>query len=218
MRPFGAAFLEVDMYRETSGGSTNNGVSLIEAVLVLAVVTIIVTAALPNLGEIRGAAALGAVSSRLKGLLFRCRAYAILNSRATAVVFEHRDDGSWRCFIAVDGDGDGIRTRDIHGLIDPVVGEVLHLDGSGAGLGILQDEFVPDPSGRGRLRGNLDDPVRAGRGNIITFTPRGTATPASIYLTDHRARMRVLRVYGGTGRVVSRAWRSGWPKWRSEGK
>jgi len=193
------------------------GMSLIEALLVLVVTTIIITATLPDLAEIRGAAALGAASSRLKGLLFRCRAYAIMNARATAVVFEHREDGSWRCFIAVDGDGDGIRTRDIHRLIDPVVGEVLHLDGGGAGLGILQDEFVPDPSGRGRLRGDLSDPVRAGRGNIITFTPRSTATPASIYLTDHRARMRVLRVYGGTGRVISRVWRSGWPKWRSEG-
>ena len=193
------------------------GMSLIEALLVLVVMTIIITATLPDLAEIRGAAALGAASSRLKGLLFRCRAYAIMNARATAVVFEHREDGSWRCFIAVDGDGDGIRTRDIHRLIDPVVGEVLHLDGGGAGLGILQDEFVPDPSGRGRLRGDLGDPVRAGRGNIITFTPRSTATPASIYLTDHRARMRVLRVYGGTGRVISRVWRSGWPKWRLEG-
>ncbi len=191
--------------------------SLIEAVLVLAVLTIIVTAALPGLADIRGAAALSAASSQLKGLLFRCRAYAILNSRATAVVFERRDDASWRCFIAVDGDGDGIRTRDIHGLIDPVVGEVLNLDSGGAGLGILQGEFVPDPSGRGRLRGDLGDPVRAGRGDIITFTPRGTATPASIYLTDGRGRMRVLRVYGGTGRVISRVWRSGWPRWRSEG-
>jgi len=205
------------MDRERSGRSTKIGMSLIEVVLVLAVLAIVVAITLPDLAEIRGAAALGAASSRLKGLLFRCRAYAILNSRATAVVFEHRDDGSWRCFIAVDGDGDGIRTRDIHGLIDPVVGEVLHLDSGVAGLGILQGEFVPDPSGRGRLRGDLDDPVRAGRGNIITFTPRSTATPASIYLTDHRARMRVLRVYGGTGRVISRVWRSGWPKWRAEG-
>ena len=205
------------MERERSVASKDIGMSLIEAVLVLAVLAIIVTAAIPNFAEIRGAAALSSVSSRLKGLLFRCRAYAIMNCRATAVVFDHREDGSWRCFIAVDGDGDGIRTRDVHRLIDPVVGEVLHLDAGGAGLGILQNEFVPDPSGRGRLRGDLGDPVRAGRGNIITFTPRSTATPASIYLTDHRTRMRVLRVYGGTGRVISRVWRSGWPRWRSEG-
>lgn len=193
------------------------GMSVLEIVLVVAVVAIIVTAALPDLGEIRRAAALGAATSQLKGLLFRCRAYAVMNARATAVVFERGNDGSWRCFIAADGDGDGIRRRDIRRLVDPVIGEVLHFEAGGAGLGILKKEFVPDPSGRGRLRGNLDDPVRAGRGDIITFTPRSTATPASIYLTDHRARMRVLRIYGGTGRVISRVWRSGWSEWRPEG-
>jgi type II secretory pathway pseudopilin PulG len=191
--------------------------SLLEAILAVAVLAIVVTAALPNLNEIRGAAALRSVSAQLKGLLFRCRAYAVMNARSTAAVFEQLSDGSWRCFIAVDGDGDGIRSRDIRRLIDPVVGEVLHFEAGGAGLGILQGEFVPDPSGRGRLRGDLSDPVRAGRGNMISFTPRGTASPASIYITDHRTRMRVLRVYGGTGRVISRVWRSGWPKWRPEG-
>jgi type II secretory pathway pseudopilin PulG len=191
--------------------------SLVEALLVVAVLAIVATVVLPDLDEIRRAAALGAASSQLKGLLYRCRADAVMNRRATATVFEQRTDGSWRCFIAVDGDGDGIRSRDIRALIDPVVGEILHFEAGGAGLGILQGEFVPDPSGRGRLRGNLSDPVRAGRGNMITFTPRGTATPASIYLTDYRARMRVLRIYGGTGRVISRVWRSGWPEWRNSG-
>jgi len=193
------------------------GISLVEVLAMLVVLTVIVATALPGLGEARRAAAVGGASRQLKGLLFRCRAVAVLNAQATAVVFEHRDDGTWRCYIAQDGDGDGIRRRDIDRLIDPVISEVVLFEAGEAGLGILKGEFVPDPSGRGRLRGNLDDPVRAGRGDIITFTPRGTATPASIYLTDHRARMRVLRIYGGTGRVISRVWRSGWPEWRESG-
>jgi prepilin-type N-terminal cleavage/methylation domain-containing protein len=209
--------LEADVRYRIFRSSEKSGMSLIEVVLVVAVLAIVVTASLPDLDEMRRAAALSAASRQLKGLLYRCRASAVMNRRATAAVFERRSDGSWRCFIAVDGDGDGIRRRDIHGLVDPIKGEILNFEAGGAGLGILQNEFVPDPSGRGRLRGNLADPVRAGRGDIITFTPRSTATPASIYLTDHRSRMRVLRVYGGTGRVISRVWRSGWPKWRSEG-
>ena len=197
--------------------NAEHGISLVEVLAMLVVLTVIVATALPGLGEARRAAAVGGASRKLKGLLFRCRAVAVLNAQATAVVFEHRDDGTWRCFIAQDGDGDGIRRRDIDRLVDPVISEVVLFEAGEAGLGILKGEFVPDPSGRGRLRGNLDDPVRAGRGDIITFTPRGTATPASIYFTDHRARMRVLRIYGGTGRVISRVWRSGWPKWRDGG-
>jgi type II secretory pathway pseudopilin PulG len=218
MRPFGAAFFkEVLMDDRRFSGDAESGISLIELMIAAVVLAIILTTALPGLKEARGAAAVGGASRQLQGLLFRCRAVAILNGRACAVVFERRGDGSWRCFIVQDGDGDGIRRADIDRLIDPIISEVVFFETGEAGLGILKDEFVPDPSGRGRLRGNLDDPVRAGRGDIITFTPRGTATPASIYFTDHRARMRVLRVYGGTGRVISRVWRSGWPKWRQAG-
>jgi type II secretory pathway pseudopilin PulG len=205
------------MIARVTPDSGARGMSLVEIILFVVVLAIVISIALPDLGELRRAAALRAAAGQLKGLLFRCRAFAVMNACSTAAVFEERADGSWRCFIAVDGDGDGIRSRDIRAKVDPVVGEILHFEAGGAGLGILQGEYVPDPSGRGRLRGNLSDPVRAGRGNIITFTPRGTATPASLYLTDHRARMRVLRVYGGTGRVISRVWRSGWPKWKSEG-
>lgn len=193
------------------------GMSLPETIVIIAVLAMVVAVGLPELGDLGRAAALRSASIQLEGLLFRCRAYAVMNARFTAAVFEQLPDGSWRCFIAVDGDSDGIRTRDIRALVDPVVGEFLHFENGHAGLGILQNEFVPDPMGRGRLRGNLADPVRAGRGNMITFTPRGTASPASLYLTDHRSRMRVLRVYGGTSRVRSLVWRSGWPKWRRTG-
>jgi type II secretory pathway pseudopilin PulG len=191
--------------------------SLPESIVVVAVMATVIAVAVPEIGDLGRAAALRSASIQLKGLLFRCRAYAVMNARFTAAVFEQLPDGSWRCFVAVDGDGDGIRTRDIQTLVDPVVGEILHFENGHAGLGILQNERVPDPSGRGRLRGNLADPVRAGRGNMISFTPRGTASPASLYLTDHRTRMRVLRIYGGTSRVRSLVWRSGWPKWRRTG-
>jgi hypothetical protein len=188
--------------------------SLPETAALVMVVAIIAVVAVPNLQEAhRGAALLGA-AGRVQGLMFRCRAYAIMNQRSTGLVFERRPDSSWRCFIAADGDGDGILRRDIEKLTDPVVSEILEFAPRAAGFGILQGEFVPDPSGRGRLGGNLSDPVRAGRGDIITFTPQGRATPSSVYLTDHHGRMRVLRVYGGTGRVNSLVWRSGWAVWR----
>ena len=190
------------------------GTSLAEVVALMVVVAIVAVAAVSNLAEANRSAALLGAAGRLKGLMFRCRAYAIMNQRSTGLVFEQRGDGSWRCFIAADGDGDGIQRRDLESAADPVVSEVVEFATRTAGLGILKGEIVPDPSGRGRLDGDLDDPVRAGRGDIITFTPRGHATPSSVYLTDHRARMRVIRVYGGTGRVISLEWRSGWPRWR----
>lgn len=195
-------------------GRSERGISITELAALTMMVAIVAVVAVPNLGEARRAAALAGAAGRLHGLMFRCRAYAIMNQRSTGLVFERRADSSWRCFIAADGDNDGILRRDIESLTDPIVSEILEFLPGEAGLGILAGEYVPDPSGRGRLRGNLSDPVRAGRGDIITFTPQGHATPCSVYLTDYRARMRVLRIYGGTGRVNSLVWRSGWNEWR----
>lgn len=193
------------------------GRTLVGLVVVLCLTAMIITAGIPTLTEARRAAALREASGRLWGMLVLCRANAIMRCRATALVFERTEDGAWRCFVAEDGDGDGLRRADMEAGRDRVIGEVLHLEGTTAGLGILADRRVPDPSGSGRLDGNFDDPVRAGRGDIITFTPRSTATPSSIYLTDYHDRMRVLRITPGTGRVYGLVWRTGWKKWRTVG-
>lgn len=193
------------------------GHTLVEMLVVMMVLAMLAAVTVPALEEARRAAALQGVAGRLTGLMVRCRAVAVMRGRATSLVFERKSDTGWRCFIAEDGDRDGVNRDDLRRGRDRTLGEVLHLDGRAAGLGILSGTVVPDPSGRGRLTGDLDDPVRAGRGDIITFTPARTATPSSVYLTDHHSRMRVLRVYGATGRVYSLVWREGWPEWRRSG-
>lgn len=167
---------------------------------------------MPGLAELQRAAALRAAAQRLSGLMVRCRAQAVMRGQATSLVFEQDEGRAWRCFIAADGDGDGVRHDDLERGRDRILGEVLQLEGAIAGLGILGGR-VPDPGG-GWLNGNPADPVRAGRGDIITFTPASTATPSSVYLTDYHSRMRVLRVYGGTARMYQLTWRRGWPTWR----
>ena len=205
---------EVSVFINRIEGGSQGGMSLAEVAAVMVVVAVFAVVGAPNLGEARRAAALSAAAGRLHGLMFRCRADAIMNQRSTGLVFERRPDASWRCYIAADGDSDGILRRDIESNTDPIISEVIEFLPGEAGLGILQGVFVPNPTGRGWLRGNLSDPVRAGRGDIVTFTPQGHATPCSIYLTDHHSRMRVLRVYGGTARVITLVWRSGWSDWR----
>ena len=93
------------------------------------------------------------------------------------------------------------------------MGPVLSLEAGAAGPGILEGP-VPDPSGSGVLGGDLSDPIRAGLGNIISFTARGTATPSSVYLTERARRMVVFRVYGGTGRINRLRWQRGWSAWQ----
>ncbi|MCJ7756332.1 MAG: hypothetical protein MUP13_17365, partial [Thermoanaerobaculales bacterium] len=91
-----------------NGGGGQRGFSLAEAAALVMVFAIIAVVTVPNLGEANRAAALFGAAGRLQGLMFRCRAYAIMNQRSTGLVFERRADSSWRCYIAADGDGDGI--------------------------------------------------------------------------------------------------------------
>jgi Tfp pilus assembly protein FimT len=188
------------------------GVTLSEILVIVALVSTATLFATPRLVTLHRETALRTLTSRLCGHLMTCRAHAIFHHCNTGVVFERSDEGGWRCFIAEDGDGDGILRRDLDSGRDPVVGEILQLTNGGATLGILFSQRIPDPLGNGWLEPG--DPVRAGRGDIISFTPEGTSTASSIYLTDHHSCVRVVRVLGTTGRLRSLLWRSGWPEWQ----
>ncbi len=194
--------------------SRQRGISITELLIITAVTGLFVLAGVPLMDDARRAAALVRSTAQVHGLLVRCRSVAVLRGRPCAVVFDREADGSWRCVVAEDGDGDGVQRRDIAAGDDVVVGPVIVIDAGGAGPGILVDERIPDPTGRGFLGGDLGDPVRAGRGNIITFSSRGTATPSSVYFTDFCRRMVVLRIYGGTGRINRLSWQRGWSAWK----
>ncbi len=196
--------------RETGG-------SLVEILVTLAITGMLAAVAVPALPGLRSEAALSRATRQLCGLMVRGRAQAVLHGCASALVFERAPDGGWRCFLAEDGDDDGVNRADLQRGRDTITGEVVRLAGDGAGPGIPPGVRVPDPGGHGWLRGNPGDPIRAGRGDIITFAPSGTATPSSIYLWDGGQRMRVLRVYGATARVHTLTWRVGWPGWRKAG-
>lgn len=201
--------------RRTGGYRAVAGLTTVEVVLTTAVSGVLLLVGIPVIEDARRTAAMNQSAARIHGMLVRCRAVAVLRSRNCSVVFDKTDDGDWTCVVAEDGDGDGVRRRDILDGTDPVVGKPLRLEARPAGPGILPGS-IPDPSGNGLLDGDPGDPIRAGRGNIVSFTPRGTATPSSIYISDRAHRMVVLRVYGGTGRIYRLHWRRGWEGWRHD--
>jgi hypothetical protein len=185
---------------------------MVEALTVLVLIASTLLVALPRLGEARRAAALRSLAQQVSGLLVRCRAEAVLHHQNTALVFERSPH--WLCFAAVDGDGDGVRRDDLAAGRDRVVSRRLPLQAGETAPGFLDSQPIPEPDGPGWLGGDPDDPVRAGRGNMISFSALGTATPASVYLTDHRTQMRVVRVFGATGRTRCLVWKPGWPEWK----
>ncbi len=192
------------------------GASLAEMLVVVWLVGISAILGGPPLAHARRTWAMATTTRRVTTLMMRARLTAISEGRACSLVFERGRRG-WRCFIARDNDGDGVNRRDLEAGIDTVLGERVELTDSPARLGILRGIEIPDPSGEGTLGGDLDDPVRAGRGDIVTFTRYATATPCSVYVTDGRSRMRVIRLFGPTARFRVLEWRAGWSGWQRAG-
>ncbi|NOZ95867.1 MAG: hypothetical protein GXP47_14175 [Acidobacteria bacterium] len=196
--------------------SAQRGAGLVGTLTSMALFATLIATTLPIMGSLQREAALERAARNVAGLIVRARSLALVRGRATALVFERHASG-WRCFLARDGDGDGVHRDDIRRGRDFIDGEVLQLSSGRAGPGILAGLPVPDPSGRGRLRGDPGDPIRAGRGDIVTLSPAGTATPGSIYFCDGRSRMRVIRIYGGTARIRQMIWHRGWRRWKKAG-
>lgn len=193
------------------------GQTLVETVVVLVIVGLSSVMALPLLGTVHSESALRRVTEQVRSQMWRARSDAAVTGKSTALVFDRLPDGGWRCLVVQDGDGDGIRRTDMEDGCDYQVGKIVELDVDKATLGFIPGCDIPDPAGGGHLGGDLEDPVRAGSGDILTFTSQGTATSATLYFSDGRQSMRAIRVYGVTGRLRTLRWKTGWDRWRLTG-
>lgn len=192
---------------------TQRGVGLTDMVVAAGLLAIGMTIALPNLVEVRRRAALDRLARTLAGHTALCRIRAIDTWRRAGLVFS-RQGGRWSFTPVLDGDGDGVSRRDLEGGVDNALAPSVPIDAlcPGAGIGVPADWRVPRPDGRGVL--DLADGVAAGRNDIISFSPLGDATPATVYFNDGRARVLAVRIYGPTARIRVLEWRLGWKRWR----
>ena len=157
--------------------------------VVVCVITILAgIAAARVLGPVdhsRGYAAARFFASRL-GL---ARLQAVARGAAIGVRFD-RHPGLITYSIFQDGNGNGIRSADILAGVDPRLEEPVALSEHfpGAEIGLT----APSP---------VTDPVQVGSTNLLTFTPAGTATSGTIYISDRAGTQWAVRVLGATGRT-----------------
>jgi len=139
------------------------------------------------------------------------RISAIRSGRETAVRVEVNAQG-YRLGVYRDGNGNGVLTRDITRGIDPPGPGAHGWDRGDVTVSILRTVPVPDPSSPGHFL-DPSDPVRFNSSNLCSFSPLGECTPGSLYLSDGRTRMAVVRVYNRTGRIRVLYYTAGKPRW-----
>ncbi|HEU4403019.1 MAG TPA: GspH/FimT family pseudopilin [Candidatus Polarisedimenticolia bacterium] len=141
----------------------------------------------------------------MAGEMARLRAEAISGRRDVGLRLTW-SSGRYEYAFYADGDGDGVRRDDIASGLDPLLAGPRDLPSRYEGIDFgLLDAAIPElPPGKGVLPPG-GDPVRFGRSDIITFTPRGTSSSGTLYISDGTSTVVAVVLYGGTGRI--RTWR-----------
>jgi hypothetical protein len=170
--------------------------TLAETVVTLGLAGTISAIALPlvsGLDDARVAGAARYLSSRLA----EARLDAIARSREVAIRFEPAGS-SYGFTVYVDGNHNGVLSRDItRGIDRPIFGPEQLSDNFrnvviGVQPGVPAIDFGAPPG---------SDPVKLGAGNFVSFSPMGTSTSGTIYITGQSHAQYAVRVFGTTGKI-----------------
>ncbi|HEX4952604.1 MAG TPA: GspH/FimT family pseudopilin [Thermoanaerobaculia bacterium] len=196
--------------------SRERGFQLVEVVIVLAIIGLFFTAALPDLMRATARERVRSAAMEITAVMRLARSEAVKRSVRVAVKFERDVDGLYTYCLYADGDGDGVANADIDTGIDPAIRRPRRLEqfGGRVGFGFPPGSVPPDPGDPRRRLGSLDDPIRFNRSDLASFDPIGSGTPGSVYITDHRTELAAVRVLGGSGRVQVLSYDRDADRWR----
>ena len=101
-----------------------------------------------------------------------------------------RESGAITFSVFQDGNGNGIRSADISSgvdrLVEPPTALAEHFPGADIGLA---------------AESPVSDPIQIGPTDLLTFTPAGTSTSGTIYISDRAGSQWAVRILGATGRT-----------------
>ena len=175
------------------------GMSMIELIIGCGLMSILLGMAVPVALTARDDWSVRAAVRYVASRAMLARAQAVHRGASVGLRFESTADG-YRFGSYVDGDGDGIRTTDISDGVDREIDPAERLVDRFPSVRFALGPGLPPVDG-GSPAGVLFDPIRLGPSDILTYTPLGTATSGSIYLSGRTGQQYAVRILGTTGRM-----------------
>ena len=174
------------------------GYSLLELLAVMAIGVTLSAAALPEylatVDDVRASGAAHHISGRLQ----RARMEAVMRSAMVGVQFTQTPAG-YSYAVYLDGNRNGVLSRDIQRGVDRLVTAVERLPEQFAGIEFGAIPGLPPVDRGGPPPGT--DPIRLGSGNIATFSALGTSSTGTVYIRSRRDAQYAVRLFGETGKT-----------------
>ena len=188
-----------------------SGMTIAELLVALAILAAAALVAVPAsvdlLSSARAEAGAREMAVEFRALRFK----SVAVRRHRGMLFERVGSG-WAFREVEDGNGNGLRTAEVRSGIDRTISGPTRLEDrvEKATPGIPPGGPFPEvPPGTGQLD-ESSDPVRFGNSDLVSFSPAGSASSGTLYVTDRRNGLSAVVLYGPTARV--RVWR--WDPWR----
>jgi Type II transport protein GspH len=191
----------------------DRGAALIDLVFTCGLVGLIAAIAVPVVHATRDRDTARVAARYVAHRLQMIRLEALRRNVCVAIRFDPIDIG--RFGIYADGDGDGVQQADVDGGTDRPLAADARLADFFETVAFRIANDVPDPESSTVLSAN-SDPLRLGPSNFLSFSPLGSSTSGTLYLSAPTGPQMAVRVMGATGRMRVLWFDTGARQWREE--
>ena len=187
------------------------GYSFLELMMVMALGVTLCAVALPNylttLDDVRAIGATRHISGRFQ----RARMEAVMRSATVGIQFT-QISGGYSYAVYLDGNGNGVLTRDIQRGVDRRIAAPERLPDQFAGVEFGAIAGLPPVDPGGTPPGT--DPIRLGAGSFASFSAMGTSSSGTVYIRGRRDAQYAVRLFGETGKTRVLRFERGTRQWR----
>ena len=179
--------------------SDARGVALIDVVCAIAILLVMGAMAVPVIGGTLEREHLVVGAQFLSAQVQRARLEALKRQTSVALRIELVGERT-RVQMFADGNGNGVLQRDIDRGTDVALTGADMLDDHARDVSLRINQVVPDIGGNGSLAVG-SDPLRIGNTSLLAFSPLGSSTSGTLYVSAPTGPQMAIRVYGATGRI-----------------